>query len=91
MDKQYPTGGVITVMVFLAESGKTYVISINPNANVLELKSKIREQTGVDADTLTLTFGTKPLDDKRTLSNYGIVNASRIHGVRRFRGGFHIK
>jgi Ubiquitin family len=69
------------------KDGKILYINAEPEDTTDDLKEKIaKHDDGVPPDVQRLIFEGRPLEDERTLSDYGIVNESTIHVLFRQRG-----
>jgi hypothetical protein len=67
-------------------TGPTVTIATKPLATVRSLFDRL-EDRGVSIIGHRLLYGTKPLDNDRMLSDYGIQNESTLHAVFRLYGG----
>jgi len=66
-------------------TGKTIVLDLEQGMTVADVKEKIYEQEGIDADQQRLVFQGKQLDDNETLDYYHIGCDATIHLVLRLR------
>jgi hypothetical protein len=76
-----PENQQIEVWISFADTpdNPPYLISINQNAPLSELKQQILNKNLIPIDWQTLTFGDTTLKDKnKTLNDYGIKNQSKI-------------
>lgn len=68
------------VQIFVRNlNGKTMTIMVSPSGPVEKLKELVFEKTGIPASEQRLLYGGKQLEDKRLLSDYGIVKESTLH------------
>jgi hypothetical protein len=68
-------------------SGRTITVEVEPDEAIESLKAKIAAQEGVPAEQQRLVFGSKQLDGRRSVADYGLGDQSTISLVLRLRGG----
>ena len=68
-------------------NGKMFTLEVEPSSSVEEVKMKIRDTNRIPPYQQRLIFGTKQLQDGRTLSDYNVREDSIIHLVLCLRGG----
>lgn len=66
-------------------SGKTIAMEVEGSNTVETLKSKVHDQEGTPPD-LQLMFNGQLLEDKHTLSHYGLQNESVVLLVSKLKG-----
>ena len=71
-------------------TGKMFTVKVEPSSSVEEVKLKIQDIKGIPPDQQRLIFGTKQLQDGRTLSYYNLQEESIIQLVLRVPGGIEI-
>ena len=82
--KEAAKGGILVRMA----NGTSASFMAEPDTTVADFKAKIVERfSSVSVDSFNLFFGSKQLDDDRTLGDYGIKNGSLVYYIRRLRGG----
>ncbi|XP_077968919.1 uncharacterized protein LOC144422872 [Styela clava] len=74
----------ITVKNF---DGKSHALQVRLSESVDDLKSKVKQKTGVMPNQQTLTHEGRTLQNQRFLREYGIHENSVVHLVGRLRGG----
>ena len=68
-------------------TGKTIRLEQTGSQTIADLKQNIEEKEGIPSDQQRLVFAGRLLEDKRTLNDYNITDASTLHMVLRLRGG----
>lgn len=68
--------------------GQRFGLDVLPTDTIAAVKAKIHREKGFGVDTQRLTFGSKILDDHRTLAEYNVQADSALHLVFRLIGGF---
>ena len=67
---------------------KSFILHMNENDKVLQLKQKIKDLTGIAEIEQRLIYMAKQLNvDSNTLKDYNIKNNCTIHLLLRLRGG----
>jgi len=68
--------------------GKTSTLNdITPNTKILDVKKMLLERFGLEPAHQRLIFGRSPLEDTKTVNDYGIQRGSTLHLVVRLPGG----
>lgn len=78
----------INVVVKLADSSLTAIISCSVNDSVYTFKRKIQDREGIRAEEKALFYGSKALEDSKLLIHYNIYDECVLFSTRRFLGGF---
>lgn len=65
-----------------SSSDKKFVINIETEKTVLDLKQAIAEQTEVPADRQRLIYSGRVLKDHDTLADYKIADGNTVHMVK---------
>ena len=68
-------------------TGKTVTLEQTGVQTIADLKRNIQEKEGIPPDQQRLVFAGRQLEDKRSLNDYNITDASVVHLVLRLRGG----
>ena len=68
-------------------TGKTYTLDVNPSDSVKLYKILCYYRIGIPIDKQRIIFGSKVLEDNRTLADYNIQIESTLHFVLGLRGG----
>ena len=76
-----------TQLIIKSMMGKHYVIEIDLDLKLDDLKQKIQETTSVPIDTQWLCFSGKPMNENKALKEYGLISDSTIHVIARMPGG----
>ena len=66
------------IFVSLTPSHKHLTINIEPSASVLDLKQAIEKDQKLLSHDQYIVFNAKPLDDSRTLQQYGICDGTTV-------------
>ncbi len=67
-------------------TGKSIILSYDPNCTVLDVKHMIMEKEGFSLEQQRLIFERRQLEDSRTLKDYGIDEGDTVHLVLSLRG-----
>ena len=62
-------------------TGNNIILDVDPNTSIGEIKSEIQAKKGIPRDQQRLIYGSKQLDDGRTLKDYKIQNESTLELV----------
>ena len=68
-------------------SGKTASVEARGDTTIKEFKTLISDKIDMPPEYQSLIFGSKPLLDNNTLSDYSIGSNSTVHMTMRMRGG----
>ena len=68
-------------------TGKTIRLEQTTSQTIADLKQNIEEKEDIPSDQQRLVFAGRVLEDRRTLNDYNITDASTVHMVLRLRGG----
>ena len=60
-------------------SGKSYLLDVNPEDTIKEVKKKIEDKEGIAIDLQRLIFAEKKLKDNRRVNSYNIAEMETIH------------
>uniref|UniRef100_A0A8C3VJD5 2'-5'-oligoadenylate synthetase like n=2 Tax=Catharus ustulatus TaxID=91951 RepID=A0A8C3VJD5_CATUS len=69
------------------DKNRTTTYTVLPTATVRQLKEQIQARQGPPASEQRLTYGSKELEDQRTLAHYNVKPMSTIFMLLRLRGG----
>ena len=73
----------------LSNGQNKYTISVNENATVRQLISKLKLQySKTTVNNIILIYGTTPLDENKKISEYNIPNRKRIKFSEAYDGGY---
>lgn len=67
-------------------SGETYRLVVKSSDTIETVKEQIREKEGIPPDQQMLIFGSKKLEDERTIADYDIKEGALLHLVLRLCG-----
>ena len=67
--------------------GKAITLNIHASDNIESVKTKIQSKEGIPIGHQRLIFAGKQLEDRLTISDYGIMRDSTLHLLLRLRGG----
>ena len=68
----------------------TITLDVEPNDTIARVKAKIQDKEGISPEQQLLTYGSKVLDDTRTLDSYNIQNWSHLEVQVKAPGGSQI-
>ncbi|KAK8750745.1 hypothetical protein OTU49_014988 [Cherax quadricarinatus] len=66
---------------------RKFSLNVSSFLTVLELKRKLQESSGIDADSVSIVFGQVTLNDKKMLNSYNIHSGSTLQIFLKFLGG----
>ena len=70
--------------------GKKIYMEVNPSDTIEKIKGDLEDKVGFPPDSQRLIFSGVQLEDNKTLSDYKIVDKSKIYFIPRLRGGHTI-
>ena len=79
--------GPLLMKVFVVFKTKPIAFEVDPQSNILELKSKLELETHVPINRQRLIFSGKLLEDAKRLSDYSIQKESSVYMVEQFSAG----
>ena len=65
--------------------GETLTVDVQPTNTILTVKRMIEVQNAMPPAEQILTLSGKPLEDERSLAEYGVRDGARLHLMRRLR------
>ena len=68
-------------------NGRMLEFDVEPSFQIIDLKKKLEESEGIDAEQQRLVFGGKQLQDTKTLEELKIKNGVTINMLLALRGG----
>ena len=68
-------------------TGKTYILYVEPSDSIKLYKIFCYYTIGIPIDKQRIIFGSRVLEDNKTLADYNIQRESTLHFVLRLRGG----
>ncbi len=77
-------GGILTVRTLTGKSIRVTVVSSDTIENV---KRKVQDQEGITPDQQQLIYASHPLENRRTLADYGIEAGDVVWLTLMLRGG----
>ena len=75
----------------LTLTNKKFEISINSKDRIRIIKDKIQDIEGIPPDQMRLIYGGVQLEDEHLISDYNIIENSKMHPILKLRGGMAIK
>ena len=75
----------------LTLTNKKFEISINSKDRIRIIKDKIQDIEGIPPDQMRLIYGGVQLEDEHLISDYNIIENSKIHLILKLRGGMAMK
>jgi len=79
--------GSIEIIVS-TNTGKRFTLTVNPQNNIINVKEKLEEVSGIKVRQQQLLFNKQELIDRRLVSECGIQQGSGLHLIIRAAGGF---
>jgi hypothetical protein len=67
--------------------GNPQKIKVKSNMNIGDLKKSLENKVGIEPKFQYLVFGSKNVQNDKTLSFYGIKKGSKLHLIRKYTGG----
>ncbi|KAK9830659.1 hypothetical protein WJX74_001036 [Apatococcus lobatus] len=68
-------------------TGQTTAVEVDSSDLVQDVKARLQQQAGCPPEQQRLMFGSKQLEDNKTLLDYNIQRESTIHVLHQVRGG----
>jgi large subunit ribosomal protein L40e len=75
--------------IFLKTETKTTFLWSSPWMNVFDMKQRIQNKEGISANSQSLVYNGRYLDDRHNLATYNIPTESMIYVVEPLRGGMY--
>ncbi len=76
--KESTTQGISMQIFVKTPSGKHITLEVEPTDRIEDVKAKIYDKEGIEADRISLSFAGKELEDGNTLQDYSIQKDSTI-------------